>query len=53
VVDTIVTEMAYINVVPGKGLVLEEIAPGISVEEVQRATEAALSVSPNLKTMEF
>jgi acetate CoA/acetoacetate CoA-transferase beta subunit len=53
VVDTIVTEMAYIKVVPGKGLVLEEIAPGTSVEEVQRATEASLSISPNLKTMEF
>jgi len=53
VVDTIVTEMAYIKVVPGKGLVLEEIAPGLSVDEVQRATEAPLSISPNLKTMEF
>jgi 3-oxoacid CoA-transferase subunit B len=53
VVDTIVTEMAYIKVVPGKGLVLEEIAPGLSVENVTRATEAPLIVSPNLKTMEF
>ena len=53
VVDTIVTEMAYIKVVPGKGLVLEEIAPDISVSDVQRATEAALSISPDLKTMKF
>jgi 3-oxoacid CoA-transferase subunit B len=53
VVDTIVTEMAYIKVVPRKGLVLEEIAPGLSVDQVQRATEAPLSISPNLKTMEF
>jgi 3-oxoacid CoA-transferase subunit B len=53
VVDTIVTEMAYIKVVPRKGLVLEEIAPGLSADEVQRATEAPLSISPNLKTMEF
>jgi 3-oxoacid CoA-transferase subunit B len=53
VVDTIVTEMAYIKVVPRKGLVLEEIAPGLSIDEVQRATEAPLSISPNLKTMEF
>jgi len=53
VVDTIVTEMAYIKVVPGKGLLLEEIAPGLSVEDVQRATEPRLSVSPNLKTMDF
>jgi 3-oxoacid CoA-transferase subunit B len=53
VVDTIVTEMAYIKVVPSEGLVLEEIAPGLTPEEVQRATEASLIVSPHLKTMEF
>ncbi|MFZ0888044.1 MAG: CoA transferase subunit B [Candidatus Binataceae bacterium] len=53
VVDTIVTEMAYIKVAAGKGLVLEEIAPGLGVEDVQRATEARLIVSPSLKTMEF
>jgi len=51
VVDTIVTEMAYIKVTP-EGLVLEEIAPGYTVEDVQRATEATLIVSKNLKTME-
>jgi len=51
VVDTIVTELAYIRVT-NKGLVLEEIASGISAEEVQRATEAKLLVSPNLRTME-
>jgi len=51
VVDTIVTEMAYIRVTP-QGLVLEEIAPGLTVEDVQRATEAKLITSPNLKGME-
>ncbi len=51
VVDTIVTEMAYIRVTPA-GLVLEEVAPGLTAEDVQRATEARLSVSKNLKTME-
>jgi 3-oxoacid CoA-transferase subunit B len=51
VVDTIVTEMAYIRVTP-QGLVLEEIAAGLKAEDVQRATEARLIVSPNLKTME-
>jgi 3-oxoacid CoA-transferase subunit B len=50
VVDTIVTEMAYIRVTP-EGLVLEEIAPGLTVEDVQRATEAKLRVSPAIKTM--
>ena len=51
VVDTIVTEMAYIRVT-AQGLVLEEVAPGLKPEEVQRATEAKLIVSPNLKVME-
>jgi 3-oxoacid CoA-transferase subunit B len=52
VVNTIVTEMAYINVTP-QGLVLEEVAPGLTAEDVQKATGARLIVSPNLKTMEF
>jgi 3-oxoacid CoA-transferase subunit B len=51
VVDTIVTEMAYIRVAP-EGLVLEEIAPGLTADDVQRATGAKLRVSPRLKTME-
>jgi 3-oxoacid CoA-transferase subunit B len=51
VVDTIVTEMAYMRV-SKDGLVLEEVAPGLTAEEVQRATEAKLIISPNLKVME-
>jgi 3-oxoacid CoA-transferase subunit B len=51
VVDTIATELAYICVTPS-GLVLEEIAPGLSIEDVQRVTEATLIGSPQLKTME-
>jgi 3-oxoacid CoA-transferase subunit B len=52
VVDTIVTEMAYIRVTQA-GLVLEEIAPHLTFEDVQRATDAPLLVSPEMKTMEF
>ena len=51
VVDTIVTEMAYIRVSP-TGLVLEEVAPGLTAHDVQPATEAKLIISPKLKTME-
>jgi 3-oxoacid CoA-transferase subunit B len=51
VVDTIATEMAYIRVTQ-KGLVLEEIAPGLSADDVQRATEARLIVSRALKVMQ-
>ncbi len=50
VVDTVVTEMAYIAITPA-GLVLEEIAPGLTFEDVQRSTEARLIASPRLKTM--
>lgn len=51
VVKTIVTEMAVIDVIPGKGLMLKEIAPGLSVEDVQKATEAELMVSADLKAI--
>jgi 3-oxoacid CoA-transferase subunit B len=51
VVNTIVTEMAYITVTP-QGLVLEEVAEGFTAEDVQKATQAKLIVSPNLKTMQ-
>jgi 3-oxoacid CoA-transferase subunit B len=51
VVNTIVTDMAVIQVTP-KGLLLEETAPGLTAEDVQRATDARLIVSPGLKSME-
>ena len=51
VVDTIVSEMAFINVT-SEGLVLEEVASGLTAEDVQKATGAKLIISPNLKTME-
>ena len=51
VVHTIVTEMAYMTITP-QGIVLEEIAPGMTFEDVQRATEAKLIASPELKAME-
>jgi 3-oxoacid CoA-transferase subunit B len=51
VVHTIVTDMAFISVTSG-GLMLEEVAPGLTADDVQRATEPALIVSPKLKTME-
>jgi 3-oxoacid CoA-transferase subunit B len=51
VVNMIVTEMAFIRVSP-TGLILEEVAPGLTPDDVQRATEPTLLISPNLKTME-
>jgi 3-oxoacid CoA-transferase subunit B len=51
VVNTIVTEMAYLEVTPA-GLVLAEIAPGLTPEDVQRATQPTLILSPKLKVMD-
>lgn len=50
-VDLIVTDMAVIEVTP-KGLLLTEIAPETTVEEVMNATEAELIVAENLKVMD-
>ena len=50
VVDTIVTELAYIRVTL-TGLVVEELAPEISLEDVRRLTEASLVAHPQLKIM--
>jgi 3-oxoacid CoA-transferase subunit B len=50
VVHDIVTELAWIRVTP-EGLLLTEIAEGISPDEVQTRTEAALVFAPNLVTM--
>jgi 3-oxoacid CoA-transferase subunit B len=51
VVDTIVTELGYMRVTP-QGIVLEEVAPGLKPEDVQRCTEPKLIVSPDLRSME-
>jgi len=50
VVNMIVTEMAVIQV-SATGLVLEEIAPGLTPDDVQKATEPTLIISPTLKVM--
>ena len=51
-VDMIVTELAVMEITP-QGILLTEIAPGVTVEEVQQATEATLIISENLKEMEI
>jgi len=50
VVDMIVTELAVIEVTDN-GLLLREVAPGVTPEDVQKATEPVLRRAPDLKTM--
>jgi len=49
-VNMIVTEMGVMEITPG-GIVLKEIHPEFTVEQVQAATEATLIVAPDLKKM--
>lgn len=51
-VDLIITEMGVIEVTE-KGLVLKEINPEFTVEEVQNATEATLIIPEDLKKVEI
>jgi 3-oxoacid CoA-transferase subunit B len=51
-IDLIVTDLAVIEVTQ-YGLVLQEVAPDISVEEVQAYTEPHLIISPYLKEIEI
>lgn len=50
-VDLIVTEMGFMRVTD-EGIVLEELHPDFSLEEIQAATGCKLIVSENLKTMQ-
>lgn len=50
-VNLIITEMGVMEITP-EGILLKEIADGITVEDIQAATEAKLIISPELKTME-
>jgi acyl CoA:acetate/3-ketoacid CoA transferase beta subunit len=46
----IVTELAVIEVSPA-GLLLKEVAPGVTPEDVQKATEPQLRVAADLKVI--
>ena len=50
-VNLIVSDLAVIEVTPD-GLLLREVAPGMTAEDVQKVTGPTLIVSPDLKTIE-
>jgi 3-oxoacid CoA-transferase subunit B len=52
VVHRIITEIACIDVTP-EGLVLREVAPGLSARDVQDRTEPTLKVGPDLAEMKL
>lgn len=51
-VDLVVTDIAVIEV-SKKGMVLKEVAPGWTPEEVQKVTEAKLTVAPDCHEIEL
>ena len=52
-VKKIVTELAVLDVVPGKGFVLLERAPGISVDEIKNATAGKLVIEGDIPEMQL
>lgn len=50
-IKKIVTELAVLEVVPGKGFVLLERAPGVTVEEIRKATAGKLVVEGEIPEM--
>ncbi|MBN1644319.1 MAG: hypothetical protein JW856_05840, partial [Dehalococcoidales bacterium] len=51
-VNMIFTDLAVLEVTP-EGLVLKEVAPGLTAADVQAVTEPKLIISPDLKEIEF
>ena len=49
-VDYIVTELGFMEVTPA-GIVLRELAPNVTVEEIQSKTEACLIIPTQIGTM--
>ena len=52
-VKKIVTELAVLEVLPEGGFKLLETAPGVSIEDIQKATEGKLIIADNVKMMRF
>jgi 3-oxoacid CoA-transferase subunit B len=52
VVDTIVTELCLIDITD-RGMILKELRPDVTIQDVQRLTEPKLIVEGEVKRMEF
>jgi 3-oxoacid CoA-transferase subunit B len=51
-VSKLFTDLAVIDITP-EGMVLQEVAPGLTAEDVQSVTEPTLIISPDLQEMQF
>ncbi|MFZ4576255.1 MAG: CoA-transferase, partial [Phycisphaerales bacterium] len=52
VVDMVLTELCVLVMDPAnRRFVLTEVAPGVSIEDVKRQTEAEILISPDVKTI--
>jgi len=49
-VNTVMSELAVIDITP-QGLILREVAPGVTPDDVQKVTEPKLRISPELRTI--
>jgi 3-oxoacid CoA-transferase subunit B len=49
VVDTVITELGFFRITP-QGVLLEELAPGATVEQVRQSTAADLKITEGVKT---
>jgi len=52
VVSRIITDLCVFDVTP-EGLILKELAPGVSEEDVKKATEAPFKAAADVKTMKI
>lgn len=53
VVSRIITDMAVFDVNHATGLILKEIAPGLTVEDIKKSTGCSFDVCPDLKIIEY
>jgi 3-oxoacid CoA-transferase subunit B len=50
-VHRVITDLCVLDVEPGRGLILRELAPGVTADEVQAATEPRLIIDGPPVTM--
>jgi 3-oxoacid CoA-transferase B subunit len=52
-VNMIFTDLAVLEVIPNRGLVLKEVVAGLTVEDIQSVTGPTLIINPDLKEIEL